>query len=1028
MSDKRIGAVGWMAKNKVAANLLMILFLVGGYFSIQGVKQEVFPEIETNSITVSVSYPGSGTEEIEEGVLQSVESAIEGLDGIKEIRSIAVENSGKITAELIDNADKQEILQDIKNAIDSIRTFPEGIEIPRVRINTRKRLCISVIVYGNQTQRIIYDYAKKVKKDLISSKNVTLAEIDDAPKKEISIEISQEKLQTYNLTLEDISRKIRQFSREVPVGSIKENFGEILIKLKEKKHSPSEFGKIPIFVDKNNKAILLEDIAEIKEVFSENSPLAYFNRLPAQRINIYSVGKESPILVAKAVKKYIKDNNAHSNIKLQTTRDLSASYESRINLLLRNSFFGLTLVLLILGLFLDIRLAFWVMLGLPISILGSFIFFQFTGATLNMVSLFAFLITLGIVVDDAIIIGESVYKKREEGMGFLKSAIWGAKEMTMPITFAILTNVVAFLPLIFVPGTTGDIFVQIPSVVISVLIVSLIESLFILPAHLSHKQKNSLFWNILNIPQRTFEKFFQPLNFIVFKKIISILIKLRYLTIAACLCILIASFGLIGSGKLKFSFLPKIDRDSVRSNATLPLGSPQEKVVDVMNKLVEASFKTAEENGGRQILVGVYSSVKNNKISIVTSLVPLEKRSIGGTQFSKKWRQNTPFIPEIESINFSGRTGFGGNNASIQLEVIHPNYKIQENIAKTIAKQLKQYQGVVDLSDGIELGKQQFSLKLKPLAKSLNISTNYLASQIRGAFYGLEAIRQQKKSDEYKVMVRYTKKERHSLSSFENFLIKTPQGGFTELKHLAHIKLERSLSKINRLQGLRILTLTADVDENKGGNISSILDDLRTIILPEIKQKFPSFSFNFSGEEEARNESIEFLKKAFLVALIGIYALIAIPFNSYIQPIAVMLSIPFGVIGAILGHWLLGYNISIISIIGIVGLTGIVINDSLILVVSLNRIRQKNKSIIKAAIEASVLRFRPILLTSITTFMGLLPMLFEKSLQARFLIPMAISISFGIIFATVIILALVPCIYIVIDDFSLFKKKNPHTE
>ena len=693
--------------------------------------------------------------------------------------------------------------------------------------------------------------------------------------------------------------------------------------------------------------------------------------------------------------------------------------------MIKNSLLGLLLILIILGLFLDIRLAFWVMLGLPISILGSFILFQFAGATLNMISLFAFLITLGVVIDDAVIIGETIYLKRKDGVSYLDSAIWGAKEMFMPVSFAILTNITSFLPLVFVPGTSGDLFFQIPAVVISVLIISFIECIFILPAHLAHKGKERRIWMILNKPQKSFSKFFNFFKDVVFKKIISFSIKFQYITIAFCLSLLILSFGLIGSGKIKFSFLPEVDLDNITCNVVLPLGSSQAQVDKIMNKIVSSAFKTAEKNGGREILTGVYATTHNNTIKVTSFLSEQREKSLGGTKFSQLWRENIPKILNIESLIISGRTGFGGSGSNIELEIIHPNSKIQEDISKLIVKKLEKIEGVIDLSDGIELGKKQISLTLNPQAQALNISSTYLAREIRSAFYGFEALRQQRGDDEYKVMLRFPKELRTKRASFDDILIKTPSGTFTDLQYLVKEKEERALSEIHRLQGRRIITLTADVNPNKA-NVNDILQELREKIIPEVKKKYPDFSYIFSGEEEARNESLEFLKKAFIFALIGIYALLAIPFNSYLQPITVMLSIPFGVIGAILGHWFLGYSISMISIIGIIGLVGIIVNDSLVLVVTINRMKKiSKKSITDIAIDASLKRFRPIVLTSLTTFIGLLPMLAETSVQARFLIPMAISISFGILFATVIILALVPCIYIILDDFKKLFIQTP---
>ncbi len=1033
-------SIGWMANNKVAANLLMFFFLIGGYFSLTHIKQEVFPLILLDAISISVVYPGASPSEIEQGILESIEAEIRGIDGVKKVYSSAREGSGRVTAELFEFIDQSATLQDVKSAVDRITTFPLEAEEPDISLQTRRRVSISLMLYGNQTQDFLRKNAEKIKNDLINVDGITLADIASPIPIEISVNVKESELRKLNLSLEDIAQKIRNYSKDIPAGGIKNVSGEILIRINERRELGKEFLDIPV-LSHEGSLIRLKDIAEITDGYEDVDKESFFNGLPAKQINIYSVGKESPVEVADITRSYVENFNAQSSeaLKLDIFEDRSQIYRDRINLLLKNAFMGLVLVFIILGIFLNAQLAFWVMLGLPISILGSFVFFQFTGATLNMVSLFAFIITLGIVVDDAVIVGEAVYEKRKEGVSNLQAAIFGAKEMLMPVTFAVLTNIVAFMPMLFIPGTMGDIFSQIPAVIISVLAVSLIESLFILPAHLSHANRSSKFWDIMNKPQRGFGRWLEHHTETFFKPLVRKLLINRYITLSACIALFILSIGTLTSGLIGFSFFPKIDRDTISANAKLPYGTPIEETKIQMQSLLDSANKVIEENGGQSIVRGIYAAVGEGSrgrhgsgsgpggshvLNVQVSLVSSDKREIGGIEFSKKWRDATIKHPKLESLTFSGQTGFG-SGSHIQIEITHSNQAQLQIIAKDIANYLQTYQGIIDIDDGISLGKKQFNLKLKPEATEFNISTAEIARQIRGAFYGIEAIRQQRGENEIRVMVRLSETERENLQTLDQMMIRMPNNQFVPLNYLTYINENRAYTEIERTQGARVLQVTADVDTKKG-ELSDIIEDIRLEMMPYFQQSYPGLSYSLEGEESARQESLNFLKFGFLVALLGIYMLLAIAFSSYTQPIAVMLSIPFGIIGAFGGHLLLGYNISIISLIGIVGLTGIVINDSLVLIVTLNRYR-KNTTIplLESTINASARRLRPILLTTITTFMGLLPMLFETSVQARFLIPMAISISFGILFSTIIILALVPALYMIIEDFKkLFKKST----
>ena len=1029
LNSKQHSSLAWMIKNPIAVNLLMILFIVGGYIFLQTTQQEVFPTIKPDIISINVIYPGAEPKEIERSILQSIESAVESISGVKKVSSQASRGFGSILIEHFDFIDKSKLRQDIEIQVDSITSFPSGMERPQIKIVEITRPAISIVIYGEQSFLNLYEYTKNFRRNLLTLPDVHKVDIENPPIKEISIEVNQLNLQKYNLSLNSIAQKLRNYARELSGGTIKTNQGNITIKTDERRILTKEFKEIPIINNSDNASILkLGDIAIIKNRFRDNSSESFYNGLPAYILTAYSTEKQSPVELATSIKKYLNQlDYSQQSIKSEILNDRSKIYQERINLLLKNAFSGVILILIILGLFLEVRLAFWVMLGIPISFLGSFLIFGYFDATLNMVSLFAFIITLGIVVDDAIIIGESIYSQREQGQNGVQAAINGVNKMFRPICFAIITNIIAFMPLMLIPGTTGDIFRQIPAVVISVLAISLIESLYILPRHLSHQGKNNFIWRTLNKPQQKFTKIFEKFTQNTFRKIVTTTVKNRYLTLAVAIGIIIISFSIIASGRLSFSFIPKIPRDRINITAYLQPGISRENSQKTAKQIVKQIYETKNTIAkNEKIIQGIETRLiygSNQRLIFTINLLSSKERTIPTPKILNairdKLNKNKP--PSIYLLNFSGRIGFGGKNSDIELEILHPSIKIQKKISQEITAELNQIQGIKNANDGISLGQPELSFTLTPKAQALGLNTNIIALQIRNSFFGREAFRQQDGLDEVRIITRLPLDNKQKIDFIDNFLIQLPQGGYANLKDLVLVDNRRSTSVINRTNGQRVLSITASVEENNNSK-EAILIQLKKRLEQYYKPKYPDMSYSFEGETNARNESIQFLGITFIFTGIILFAFLAIPFKSYLHPLTVMLSIPFGVIGAILGHILLGFNISIVSIIGLIGLTGIVINDALILLMTLedNRNKYPNKPLIIVTIDSTIQRFRAILLTSLTTFFGLMPLLFERSVQAKFLVPMAISISFGIAFATVIILLLIPSLFLILNDLKIF--------
>jgi len=1032
--------IAWMAGNHVAANLLMLLFVLGGLIVGFHVKQEVFPEFELDFIQVEVPYPSASPEEIESGILLSIEDEVRSLDGVKKVTSRALEGVGRVTLELLSGVDAPKVLQDVKNAVDQIRSFPEDAEKPIVNLIDARKHVISILLFGDLETGILRRIAEKVREDLIQESAITLVTIEGIPKPEISIEVPEKNLRSLKLTMRQIADIVSRSAVEIPGGGVRSKGGELLLRVQEKRDFASEFEDISIVSNADGTRVPLSSIATVLDTFEESDVEAYYDEKRAVRVNVFRVGDQKPLDISSFVHRYVDDLKGWlpKEIQAVTWDDRAEIFKERIELLLRNAFLGLALVLILLALFLEPRLAFWVTMGIPISMIGSFLFFTFSEASINMVSLFAFIVTLGIVVDDAIVVGENIYQKREEGLSFVRAAIEGARGIAMPVTFAVLTNIAAFLPLFFVPGPVGKIFFQIPAIVVSVFAISLIESLFVLPSHLSVDGKTSPFWRRISAPSLACERFLKRFIFDFFAPRLRFFLARPYFTISCGIAVFIVSLGLIGGGIVKFGYIPRVDSDIVTAQIQLAFGIPVEKSRRVGEKLALAA-KRVEESVGQNIVRGIYMQVGSpvedmgpafrppkggagsHIVIVQVRLIASDRRKISGEKFASLWLKEVGQIVGAEAVAFSGIVGTGAG-APVDVRLSHPLKKMLESAAKDLAKHLETYQGVSQVDSGISYGKSQFNFTIKPAGRALGITADELASQVRSAFYGAEALRQQRGRDEVKVMVRFPLKERRLQRSIEDLVLLTPSGGEIALTEAAKLDVGRSYTEIERLEGVRVLSVTGDVDE-KVANAGEIVEDLRKGYLPILQARYPGLVYRIEGEQKELDESLSALKTGFLLALILIYSLLAIPFKSYVQPLIVMTSIPFGIIGAIFGHLLLGYELSIVSMFGIIALSGVVVNDSLVLVVTANRRLAEGLNPLDAVSSAALKRFRPIILTSLTTFFGLAPMIFETSVQARFLIPMAVSLGFGVLFSTLIVLFLVPSFFLILENFkSRFKK------
>ncbi len=1013
------GSIAWMIQNPIAANLLMGIFIIGGIILATQMKQEVFPEFELDIITISVSVPGSTPEEIEKSVVLAIEEIIESFEEVEEFYSTSREGSASIQINIFDDTDPHQLLQEIKTAIDRIQTFPQEAEPPQISLKTTKYEVIRLILTGNVDHTTLRKWADIVDDELSQDKNITIVELGGIRDHEIIVEVPQNILRRHGLTIEDIASKISSSTLEKGSGSLRTTNGDIMLRLNERKDYAREFETIPIITDNKGSRIVLSEIATITDGFEDSKSWAEFNGKDAIFLSVFRVGDQRPENISKAVQKIVDKLNSTmpGDLHLDIIYNSANTYQERSLLLLSNALQGIILVFICLSLFLEYSLAFWVSLGVPVSILGSFLFLSYFNLSLNMISMFAFIVTLGIVVDDAIVIGENIRSYQEKGLSPLDSAIIGTKEVAMPIFFSILTNIIAFLPILFVPGTIGKVWGILPIVVCSVFTCSLIESCYILPAHLAYTKisisKNH--WKYIKL-QEKFSRGFVRFSEIRIGGLTLFVIRNRYTITAISIAILCITSAYIISGRIGFYLSPRTESDIASTVVTLPIGASKEQINIIKNIVVQKAEEVVRENGGSKLSRGIYTQVIDNSILIYIYLKPSDIRPISTKSVVDIWRDKVGILPGIDNIIFESDRGGPGSGKSLTIRILHRDANILEKASHKLAKDLSKFSEISDIDSGTGLTKRQFEIKIRPIADQLGLTAQDIATQVRNAFEGSLALRQQRNQNEVTVRVRLPEKERRKEDALENLVLQTNSGQEVLLRDITEIIDSKAHTYIHHANGRRTATVSANIHTPEATNL--ILQEVTEQILPNIQNQFPGMSWELAGKQADLKKSTKNIIIGLSIALLCIYVLLAIPFKSYTQPFIVMISIPFGMIGAILGHLIMGYSLSLISIFGIVALSGIVINNALILLELANRRKKEGVSASEAIRQATIQRFRPIFLTTLTTFTGLMPIMFETSRQARQLIPIAISLGFGIIFAMLISLILVPALYIIFEDIT----------
>ena len=1048
------GLISWFAKNPVAANLTMLLIIAAGIISAMGISKDMFPRADIDQIQINAPYPGAAPVEVEKGIILPIEAALKGLKGVKKINATASRDFANINLEIEANEDINEVMVQVENRIDSIVNFPKDIEKPNVSRVDMFGWVINVTVSGAMNERVRKELGQQIRDELMDLPEVKRAILWGTDDYEISIEVKENRLRELDLTLAEVARVLRESSIDLPAGMIKAENGNVLVRTQGKAYRGEDFANLVLRSHADGTQLLLSDIADVKDGFAETNALVSFDRQSAISVGIFSLKDQDIITISDSVKKYIDEKRPElpDGLNIDYVFDTSHHLRGRLDMMLSNLAMGAGLVAIVLGLFLNLQVARWVMVGIPVSFLGALWLMPVNPypVTINVLSLFAFIMVLGIVVDDAIVIGESIFseakdeaKKAEQQARLsnggeipddfvyiapVDTVITGAKRVATPSTIGVLTTMAAFVPILFIGGNVASFLEAISVVVILCLIFSLIESKLILPAHLTGlrftKPKQSK-WRFIERWQENIDRRMSHFIEQRYQPFLAKCMQHRYVTLASFLAVLIISGAALASGIARFEFFPNVPSDDIRASIIMQDGVSEESLVEALKKVEAAAYKVDREyrqaNPDTKGLVDHVLFYSESDVTgvFMVSLVRAEEREISSLDFERMWRKEVGNLPNVRKQNYYASTNTGGG-AKINLALSGEDPQQLSLAGAALQEKLGEFNGVFDIYNSQGVGAREILISLKPFASQLDIKLGDVARQVRQAFYGEEVQRLQRGADTLKVMVRYPLEERRSIATLEEMHIRTASGQIVAIGEVADIRLGLGLTSIKRTDRKRTITITADVDASivqSGTVISDITDNF----IPQLLKEYPSVDFGLGGASEEQAELVSRMFVGLIAALFLIYGLLAVPLRSYVQPLVIMAVIPFGFIGAVVGHIVFDMTMSMLSVFGLISLAGVVVNDSLILVEFANRAREYEKTEEAALLAAGKRRFRAIFLTTTTTFVGLLPMLFETSMQAQFVIPMALSLSFGIVAATAITLILIPCLYLVVHDFKRLK-------
>ena len=1033
--DTNSGIIAWFARNSVAANLLMIFILVGGFLTIQTINKQMFPQVKVNWISYAAPYPGAAPQEVEEGITIKIEEALETVQGLKRVITYSNRNFSNGWFEVELDYDPQVVLEEVKSAIDSISSFPDGMERIKIEREKFRQEVMYLSLYGDLTNGELKELGRKIHNEIQQLPTINISDLFSGLNYEISIEVSKDKLREYGLSFNDIANAVRSYSRNMSAGQIRAENGYINLRVENQAYRGHEFEQIPVVTLADGTRIVLGELATIIDGFEEGLQYSKFNGKNSVTLFIGAADNQSITDIASVVKKYVEEKSLilPTGVKLETWVDMTYYLEGRLNMMVDNMKSGAVLVFLMLALFLRVRLAFWVMMGLPVCFLGTLLVMplEFVNVTINVISLFAFILVLGIVVDDAIVMGESAHDEIEEHGHSTDNVIRGVKRVAMPATFGVLTTIAVFLPFLFGEGPSSAFGKAIGSVVILCLIFSLIESKLILPAHLV-KMKMKAFNPKNPIDRLRLWVDTKLKGFIdnVYSPALALFIQYRYGVFMFFISLMLISAGLFSGGFVRFVGQPKIPHDFPRVTVEMNVDASEKATLDTLLKIqgvINKIDQDIEAKYGNSMISDMQVDLRSRTSGqIMVKLVIPELRPMDTFELSDLWRKAIPNYPGVKSFNI-GDNLFGGgrDDGDIAFRLESKNDAELLAAAKELKAKLNSLKGIGDVNDSRQTSAQEVQFELKPLAYSLNLTLANIASQVNYSFYGLEAQRILRDSEEVKVMVRYPLDQRSSVGHVDDVMIQAPNGAELPLSELAVITLQEGVTSIRRENGNRTINVWASVDADQVEPFK-VANDIRDNFIPELLRKYPQVKSEVTGSIQEEMESADSQLRDFVISSMIIFSLLAIPLKSYSQAAMIMVVIPFGVIGAVIGHFILGMDLNALSIMGILAAAGVVVNDSLVMVDYVNNARKRGVRLVDAVMHAGGKRFRAIMLTSITTFIGLVPIIFfEVSAQAKIVIPMAVSLAFGVLFATIVTLVLIPCLYLIIEDIkALFKRKK----
>ena len=1024
----------------------MVVLLVGGALSALNLRSQVFPTISPATVVVTVPFPGATPAEVEEGVTRRVEEAVLGIDGVKRVTSNASENVGVITIETSDFADRDVVKDDVESAVDRLSDFPpENAEKPIVVAPKPTGGVVTLAVVGDVGEAALRRAAEEIERDLLSQRGVSLVSLEGARDYEISIEIDEATLRRYGLSFDEVARAVRRSSLDLAGGSITSQSGEILLRTNQKRQTGEEFESIIVRTRADGSTITLADVATIRDDFVREKLTNLYNGRPAVFVRVARAEAEDVLAVKEAVDGFLANYAPSPGIEIVELRDETQLLRERVNLLLRNGAFGFALVFLFLVLMLDLRLAVWVSMGIATAFMGGFLLFGALGVTITMISLFGLIIVLGLVVDDAIVIGENIDAERAAGHTGPVAADRGAHGVLAPVVVGVMTTVAAFAPLLVTGGTFGDITRAIPLVVISVLLISLLEAFCILPSHLSHGGSWSR--GVIKQVQGRIAGGMATLRDKVVHPGVTFAARWRYATVGLAVAFFILCMSLLANGHVRFIFFPQIEGNNISATLTMPEGTPFERTDAAVRRMVAAAEQVADdaqEEAGESLFVSITTTIggrssnnngpgaqssfssSENIGQIRIELTPYGERQTPAADIERRWRTAVGQIEGAERVGFA--SGFVRFGSDIEFELAHQDEAALIAAADALKARLAGIDGVSQVEDSFDLGKRQLLFELTAAGRAAGLRPADVAVQVRQAFFGEEVQRIQRGREEVRVYVRYPASSRESLGALNSFRVQLPDGGRAPLFTVASVEESRAYSSIRRIDGRRVVTVSADVDEAvTTPNIAN--ETIIASFMPELEQAYPGLRWVRAGATREQNEDLAQLGRAFFIVLLVIFALIATQLRSYLQPIAILVSIPLGVAGAVLGHLVLGFSLSFISIFGIVALAGVAVNASVVLVDLYNKHRREGKAPVDAAAAASARRFRPVVLTTLTTALGLAPLLLETSPQAQFLIPMAVSLGFGIVISGFMVLFVTPAVAVIVEDLRrLVRARDPNLE